>query len=100
PHTPGAHAAGEGDAPVDAAVALVEPGAEQAGEKEREEGGRRRLVDAQPSIEGEKGDHQDAADAHRADEQADQRGHACEKEVGDQPAAKATSSLVSSTASL
>ena len=65
---------GQRDAPVDAAAALVEPGADDAGEKEAEQRGRRRRVDGEPAKERQERDHQHAADADRADEQANERG--------------------------
>ena len=88
-----------GDAPVDAAAALVEPGSEDAGEEEAEERGRRGLVDRETPEQREERHHQHAADADRADEQANERGDRRKEQDGAQPAAKATSSLVRSTAS-
>src|SRR5213075_421144 len=89
----------DGDFPVDAAAALIEPRAEDAGEQKRKKRGGGRLVDREATEEGEEGDHHHAADTDRADQQTDQRGDGGEDEAGDQPAAKATSSLVSRTAS-
>src|SRR5439155_15188454 len=89
----------DGDAPVDAAAALKEPGRQQPGEEEGEERGGRRLVDAKAAEERQESDHQHPADADGADQEADERGNYSKDESGDQPAAKATSSLVSSTAS-
>jgi hypothetical protein len=56
-------------------------------------------VDGEPREERQVGNHKDAADADGADQQADERGDCRKKEGGRQPAANATSSLVSSTAS-
>jgi len=56
-------------------------------------------VDIQPAEDDERRDQQDAARADRPGEEADDERDRGEKEGGGQPAAKATSSLVSSTAS-
>src|SRR5205085_6093485 len=96
-HRAGAHR--PGNAPVDAAPALVKPGADDAGEEESEERCRGRLVDREAAEQREKGNQHDAADADRADQQADERRDRRDGNEGAQPAAKATSSLVSSTAS-
>jgi hypothetical protein len=56
-------------------------------------------VDGEPGEESQVRHHQHTADAHGANEQADECGDRRKKEGGRQPAANATSSLVSSTAS-
>ncbi len=103
--SPEAH--GRRDAPFDGTAAPEQPGAEDPGKQEREERGRRGLVDAQPAVEREVGHHQHAAYPNRPDEYPDHRRHRGEQEISGtllqpgaaQPAAKATSSLVSSAAS-
>src|SRR5690348_6356181 len=87
------------DAPVHAAASLVEPGAQDAGKEKGEEGGCGGLMDRKPAEKREKRDHDYAADADGADQQADERGHRRDDDERAQPAAKATSSLVRSTAS-
>src|SRR5205085_8872800 len=99
PENERARAHRDGDPPVDGAAALVKPGADDASEKESEERCRGRLVDREAAEQREKGDQHDAANADRADQEADECGDRRDGDESAQPAAKATSSLVSSTAS-
>lgn len=56
--------AGKGsDPPVDTSTAMEHPAAGNAGEDEREKGGRHRFVNAEPRKDDKRGDEKDAADA-------------------------------------
>jgi len=79
--------------------AVEHPRAEQAGEQEDEERRGGGFVDVQAAEDHERRNQQDAARPDGAGEEPDDDCNCREEEFGDQPAAKATSSLVSSTAS-